>query len=193
MEQHSPTDNRSHPANTWLDEHGDVLYRFALLRLGNPHLAEEAVQETLVAALQGWSKFSGRASVRTWLTGILKNKIIDHFRRSQREVPLPDDWYDNDPFSDHFVDEGHWSFTLKDWGKPESMLEQGEFWRVLQECLDKIPPRLRHAFLMREVMEEKSEKVCQDLDISPTNLWTMLYRARMGLRKCFEKTGVKPS
>lgn len=186
MKQDSSTDTNNHPANTWLDEHGDALYRFALLRLGEPHLAEEAVQETLLAALQGWDHFNGRASVRTWLTGILKNKIIDYFRRSQRETPLAEDWCDNDPFDDHFIDDGHWSFTLKNWGKPESMLEQREFWQTLQECLNKIPPRMRHVFLMREVMEEKSEKVCQDLDISPTNLWTMLYRARMRLRKCFE-------
>src|SRR5688572_26765360 len=90
MHTSNKTKLRLENGHDWLLLHGDFLYRFALVRLKNPELAEDAVQETLLAAIQG-AKFSGKSNERTWLTGILKHKIIDTFRRHQRELPLPDD------------------------------------------------------------------------------------------------------
>lgn len=175
----------------WLDAHGDALYRYALVRLRDAHRAEEAVQETLLAALQARERFSGTASVRTWLIGILKHKIMDQFRREVREVSLndPDDQSGNDDqtIQSSFSSSGRWSADLADWGNPEAALEQDQFWSLLHDCLDRIPRRLARLFMLREVMGESSDDICQELAITPANLWTMLYRARMGLRQCFER------
>jgi len=172
----------------WLAAHGDYLYRYALARLRDPHLAEDVVQDTLLAAMQG-SGYAGKSSPRTWLTGILKHKIIDLFRRQQRETALeePDDVADGEPGMDEFFhDDGHWSEPPQSWGEPGSLLQQDQFLQILQECMDRLPKKLARIFLLREVEENESEEICKELEISPSNAWVMLYRARMGLRKCLE-------
>jgi len=175
----------------WLDAHGDALYRYALLRMRDPHKAEEVVQETFLAALQARERFSGGASVRTWLIGILKHKILDQFRREAREVSLNDpkgpEGDDDDAWESRFSPDGHWSANIADWGNPDKVLEQGQFWSILQYCLDRLPERLARVFMLREMMDESSEAICRDFAITPANLWTMLYRARMGLRQCLER------
>ena len=174
--------------NDWLAEHGDYLYRYALGRLRDPHLAEDAVQETLLAALQG-GDFAGKSAPRTWLTGILKHKIVDQFRRQLREVPLPapQDLADETAGMDEFfLEDGHWAEPPQSWGDPAGLLQQDQFLQVLQQCLDKLPRNLARIFLLRELEESDNEEVCKELQISPTNAWVMLYRARMGLRKCLE-------
>lgn len=175
-------------SHDWLTEHGDYLYRYALARLRDPHLAEEAVQETMLAALAG-SGYAGRSTPRTWLTGILKHKIIDQFRRQQREVPLvaEDEVAEEGPgMEEFFHEDGHWAELPQPWGEPASVLQQDQFLRVLQDCLERLPQRLARMFLLRELEEWDNEAICKELDISPTNAWVMLYRARMGLRKCIE-------
>ncbi|MDO9225625.1 MAG: sigma-70 family RNA polymerase sigma factor [Pseudomonadota bacterium] len=184
--------------DAWLDEHGAALYKYALLHTRDEHKAEEAVQETLLAALQARDRFSGGASARTWLIGILKHKIMDMFRHDARVVQLedPDDLEDLDvdthPHATDamFASDGHWQNRLSDWGNPEELLERGQFMAILQRCLDVLPPRLARLFMLREVMEENSETICQELAITPTNLWTMLYRARLGLRQCLDRNWV---
>ena len=178
----------------WVDEHGGALFRYALLRLRDEHQAEELVQETFLAALQAQVRFSGGSSVRTWLIGILKHKILDQFRREAREVSLNDAGFDVDEddslMEDSFAADGHWRASLADWGNPEQMLENGQFWAIMQYCLDRLPKRLARLFMLREVLEEGTEEICKDLAITPTNLWTMLYRARLGLRQCLDKNWV---
>jgi len=179
---------------TWLDQHGSALYRFALLRLRDAQKAEEVVQDTLVAALQARARFNGGASVRTWLIGILKHKIMDQFRHDAREAPLasPDlVSADDDLFAeeDFFDSKGSWREKVSDWGNPEDSLERSQLIAILQHCLDALPERLGRLFMMREVMEESTETICQEMETSPTNVWTMLYRARMGLRQCLDQNG----
>jgi RNA polymerase sigma-70 factor (ECF subfamily) len=177
-------DNNPH---VWLLEHGDYLYRFALARLRDPHLAEDVVQETLIAAIQS-DTYAGKSAPRTWLTGILKHKIIDLMRRQMREQPLEgDDWPDAPGMDEFFADDdGHWLERPQVWAAPEDELEQKQFLAILQQCMDRLPPRLARIFLMREVHENDNEEICKELEISATNAWVMLYRARMGLRKCLE-------
>ncbi len=180
---------------TWLDQHGSALYRYALLHLRDPHKAEDAVQETLLAALGARDRFSGGASVRTWLVGILKHKVMDQFRRQVREVQLedPDDVAEADDPADEtdFAPSGQWRNKLADWGNPEDTLERGEFIAFLQRCLDALPQRLGQLFWLREVMDEDTATICKHLAITPNNLWTMLYRARLGLRRCLDSTWLK--
>jgi len=177
--------------DTWLDEHGAALYKYALMHTRDEHKAEEAVQETLLAALESRDRFAGDASPRTWLIGILKHKVMDMFRHDAREVQLadPDDAEDAQ-VEDNFAANGHWRNMPSDWGNPEELLERGQFMTILQRCLDALPPRLSKLFMLREVMEEDTETICQDLAITPTNLWTMLYRARLGLRQCLDRNWV---
>lgn len=187
----------AHAAGTpeqWLTEHGAALYRYALARTRDKHQAEEAVQETLLAALESQGRFSGASSVRTWLIGILKHKLMDQFRRGMREVPL-DDPEDGDGPDDiltesMFLPDGHWREPPADWGNPEELLGRGQFMTILQRCLEALPKRLARLFLLREVMEEDTENICKELAITPTNLWTMLYRARLGLRQCLDRNRV---
>ena len=166
------------------------LMRYALMQLRDAAAAEDAVQETLLAALEARSGYSGKSSLKTWLTGILKHKIIDHLRRQLREQPLGDmveDLPDEPGMDDFFAsDNRHWDDKPQAWGMPEDALEQKQFLVVLQACMDRLPKKLAAIFLLREVQEVANDEICKELDISATNAWVMLYRARMGLRKCME-------
>lgn len=170
----------------WLNQHGDYLYRFALARLRDPHLAEDVVQETFLAAIKS-PDFAGQSSPRTWLTGILKHKVIDVMRKNIREVAASDLMTDQDANMDDFFDEkGHWKEKPLAWDMPQDALEQKQFLGTLQNCMDKLPAKLAQLFLMRDIHETENEEICKELNISATNAWVMLYRARMGLRKCIE-------
>lgn len=172
----------------WLEAHGDYLYRYALARLRDPVQAEDVVQETFLAAIQSTS-FDGRSSPRTWLTGILKHKMIDLMRKNSREI-ASDDWDDvsqeQEEIDGFFDDSGHWEGGLQAWATPHGDLQQTQFLSVLQSCLDKLPEKLARLFLLRDVHEEENEKICKELQITPTNAWVMLHRARLGLRQCLE-------
>ena len=178
----------------WLNDHGDVLYRYALARTRDHHQAEEVVQETLLAALESRARFRGTSSVRTWLIGILKHKLMDQFRRGLREIALNDSGHeeglDDTAIEDMFVPDGHWREPPADWGNPEELLGRNQFMTILQRCLDALPKHLARLFLLREVMEEDTKNICKELAITPTNLWTMLYRARLGLRQCLDRNRV---
>ncbi len=172
----------------WLEAHGAALYKYALRQTRDPHRAEEAVQETLLAALEARDRYTGAASPRTWLIGILKHKILDMFRRDAREAPLEEpEAFEEMNLDECFDDTGHWAQPIADWGDPEALLARGQFMTLLQRCLDALPERLGRFFYLREVLEEEPEKICQEFAITPTNLWTMLYRARLGLRRCLDR------
>ena len=165
------------------------LLRVAVLQLRDNDLAEDIVQDTLVAALQGAQGFSGRSSLKTWLTGILKHKIVDAIRRKSREpafASLEEETQIED-FDALFDDSGHWENPPADWGDPESQLSRAQFFDIMQFCLDKLPPNTARVFMMREVMELESGEICKELSITSTNLWVILYRARMALRQCLEQ------
>ena len=179
------------PDNAALAQHRPYLLRYALQQLRDEVQAEDVVQETLLAALQG--QFSGQSSLRTWLTGILKHKIIDLIRKQSREAPLPgansneDDTLDD--FDALFDQRGHW--TSEDqphsWQQPNVAFESRQFWRVYEACAQLMPKRLALVFSMREVMEMDIDEICKSLSISATNCSVILYRARMSLRLCLDK------
>jgi RNA polymerase sigma-70 factor (ECF subfamily) len=174
--------------NDWLSEHGDYLYRFALARLRDQHLAEDVVQETMLAAIKS-NSFEGESSARTWLTGILKHKIIDLQRKQIRELPISAlvDLDASDTSMDDFFDEsGHWLDKPQTLEMPENALQQKQFLNILNACMNKLPTKLAAIFMMRDVHETDNENICKELNITATNAWVMLYRARMGLRKCLE-------
>ncbi|MGH8713128.1 MAG: sigma-70 family RNA polymerase sigma factor [Casimicrobiaceae bacterium] len=169
--------------------HRAYLLRVAMLQLRDNEAAEDVVQDTLVAALQGAAGFSGRSSVKTWLTGILKHKIVDAIRRRAREPAFTglDEECQIDDFDALFDDSGHWENPPAEWGNPEGDLSRQQFFDIVQFCLDKLPPNTGRVFMMREVMELESDEICKELAITSTNLWVILYRARMALRQCLEQ------
>ena len=186
-----PSDNITAAQPAAIEQERAYLLRYALLQLRNPAQAEDAVQETLLAALEGRERFSGRSSLRTWLTGILKHKIIDHLRRSGREQPLvsaDDDRSEADAVDALFVEDGHWREFPAQWGSPAKAFENSRFWSAFELCLQRLPARTAKVFTMREVMEMTTDEICQELDITTTNCWVMLHRARLMLRECLEMT-----
>jgi RNA polymerase sigma-70 factor, ECF subfamily len=173
-----------------LDRHRRYLIRIAQLQLRDADLAEDVVQETLVAALGARDGFSGRSSVKTWLTGILKHKIVDAIRQKQRQPVIAatfDDETDREAFDPLFKDDGSWDAPPADWGDPENALARREFMDVMELCLERLPPNTARVFVMREVMELETEEICKELAITANNLWVILYRARMALRQCLEQ------
>jgi RNA polymerase sigma-70 factor (ECF subfamily) len=173
-----------------LERHRRYLLRVAQLQLRDTDAAEDAVQETLVAALAARDGFTGRSSVKTWLTGILKHKIVDAIRQRQRQpvvVASFDDETDLDDFDPVFKDNGAWQAPPADWGDPENALSRQEFMSVMEICLEKLPPNTARVFMMREVMELDTDEICKELTITANNLWVILYRARMSLRECLER------
>ena len=177
-----------------LDAHRGYLLRVARLQLRDDALAEDVVQETLLAALSGGT-FSGKSSLKTWLTGILKHKIIDAIRRKQREPLLAstfDDECDIEDLDGLFkAPHGAWDSPPADWGDPEQALNRRQFFDIMDFCLDKLPPNTARVFMMREVMGLEGDEICKELAITANNLWVILYRARMSLRECLEQNWFK--
>jgi RNA polymerase sigma-70 factor (ECF subfamily) len=172
-----------------VDDHGECLYRYALVRVRKPEVAEDLVQETFLAAVRGYEKFGGRSSERSWLVGILKNKIVDHFRKLGRETSFTDMEFLADEFSEKFVSIGFWNHDLgpREWKpEPDEVMHRTEFWQVLGDCLSKLPEKIRAVFTMREMDGVPSKEICAILAITDRNLWVMLHRARMALRECLE-------
>ena len=177
----------------WVDEHGDYLFRYALVRLRDDALAEDIVQETLLAAIQSMGSYAGKSSERTWLTAILKHKIIDHYRKTSREVPLDPaetDLSEFDPLferQDEFKNHWHDSLSPRIWNRsPDEALQENEFFGVLQNCLSKLPERVANVFSLREMNGLDTDEICEILCLSANSFWVMMHRARMSLRRCIE-------
>jgi RNA polymerase sigma-70 factor (ECF subfamily) len=170
-----------------LAAHRPRLMRFALLHLRNRAHAEDAVQDTLLAALEGARRFAGESAVHTWLIGILKHKIVDHFRREAQEPRREPCNEDADAVDHLFLEDGHFRKPPADWGDPEAALGQREFFEALERGLQRLPPKTARAFHLREVMGLSTDEICQTLGVSAQNCWIMLYRARMSLRQSLEE------
>lgn len=173
----------------WVDEHSDYLYRYALVRVRTAEVAQDLVQEAFLAALKSYQNFAGRSSERTWLFGILKNKIVDYYRKLGRETSFTDMEFLSDEFSEKFID-GGWihSDAPKDWKPdPDVVVHRSDFWMTMNSCLGKIPDRVAKVFMLREMDDLSTKEICKSLAITESNLWVMLHRARMALRECLEK------
>jgi RNA polymerase sigma-70 factor (ECF subfamily) len=175
---------------TEIDSHRRYLLRVAQLQLRDPDLAEDVVQEAIVAALSAREGFTGKSSLKTWLTGILKHKIVDAIRQKQRQpvaLATLDEEADLDDFDALFKENGAWEAPPAEWGDPEGALHRRQFFDIMEFCLEKLPANTARVFMMREVMELESDEICKELTITANNLWVILYRARMALRQCLEQ------
>lgn len=165
------------------------LLRFAQAQLRDAGAAEDVVSETLLALLEKPEAFEGRSSLRTYATGILKFKIVDHLRRSAREVPVDttEDETLDEAIDALFADNGHWRAPQRAWAEPDTALQQQQFHAQLQRCIEKLPARTAQVFLMRECLEQEVEEICHELGITANHCGVMLYRARMALRGCLQQ------
>ncbi len=179
------------PSHADLEQFRSYLMRYALLQLRDQTGAEDVVQGTLLAAVEGLAGFSGKSSLRTWLTGILKHKIVDQLRRGAREQPLTGNAAENGRSEAELIDalfqqDGHWSTPPGSWSDPDLSFENRQFWEVFEACSRLMPAKTARVFVMREVMELSTEEICKNLGISATNCWVMLHRARLSLRECLD-------
>lgn len=167
-----------------------ALVRFARLQVREPAVAEDLVQAVLLAALEARAGFRGDASLLTWVTGILKRKIVDHYRALAREEPLPDT---GDADADAtlldrlFVANGHWATPPRPWDDPGESLAQEDFLAVFEACLRGLAGQAGRVFALREVLEVDADEICKDLGLSKTNYWVLMHRARLRLRQCVEQ------
>ena len=167
----------------------DYLLKFARLQLRNEAWAEDAVSETVLAALAKPQSFGNRSQLKTWLVGILKHKVVDALRHHSREVS----GLESDPDSDAdpmefiaFKADGHFAEPPADWGNPEDQANSRQFFEILEACASQLPATQGRLFLMREWLELSCEEICKELGLTSTNLYVQLHRARLRLRECLE-------
>jgi len=171
----------------WIESFGNYLFRYAMMRVHSRETAEDLVQETLMAAVKGYENFEGRSTVKTWLTGILKNKIIDHIRKASRRERLEVLPNEDDLPERHFNRLGIWNTILTDWaGNPDELLAESQLIEVLKDCLARVPVKSRQAFILKTFDSKESDEICNILDVSSSNLWVLLHRCRNSLRDCLE-------
>lgn len=178
------------PYASELEQHRAYLMRIARLQLREEGLAEDAVQETMLAALASQS-FSGASTLRTWLTSILKHKIVDAIRRRQRQAEVSDvDGEAESPGDDYespFDENGGWHVKPATWSDPEQSLNQRQFFDIMALCMEHLPTNAARVFVMREYLDFEVSEISRELKITAANIYVILYRARAGLRECLEK------
>lgn len=178
-----------------MDKYGDYLLNFALLRINKVEIAEDLVQDTFLSALKARHLFLGNASEKTWLTGILKNKIIDHYKKASTryEKAETDNSRAGANYDYYFSEEhnGHWTEEQgpAEWGNQP--LESKEFYDIFNSCMGKLPEKWAMAFSMKTIDEIPSEQICKELDITSSNFWVIIHRAKLQLRACIEKNWIR--
>lgn len=177
----------------WIDLYGDYLYSYAVLKVGSTAIAEDIVQETFLSAIRARDTFQGNSSEKTWLVAILKNKIIDHYRKKDVLKEASQYLADTEQeFSSHFFEpsNGHWRRETSPgtWSAPaDAALNTEEFNSVLQFCIQKMPSKLTPVFIAKFIDEEDPEEICKVHKISSSNYWVIIHRAKVLLRSCLEK------
>jgi RNA polymerase sigma-70 factor (ECF subfamily) len=182
--------------HSWVDNHGDYLFNFAIVRVNDREKAEDLVQETFLAGLKAQENFQGKSSERTWLISILKRKIIDTYRKrySSKESSMAEyeqDISDGDFYRSEAPFKGHWLEGKGPHSKsllPEDKLEEEELMEIIRLCIEYLPPNLAAAFVMKMIDEIESDEICKELGITSSNLWVMLHRARLKMRSCVESS-----
>ncbi|MFC2080062.1 sigma-70 family RNA polymerase sigma factor [Bacteroidota bacterium] len=177
-----------------MDNYADYLFNYAVARLSDPELAADVVQETFLSALKGKDNFKGISTEKTWLTSILKRKIIDIYRKKSTSketsfqnlnLEINDDnfYRSEEPFNGHWKEgEGPHSNSLM----PEGEVENNELREILEKCISLLPENLASVFIMKMIDDASSDEICNELEITPSNVWVMMHRARLKLRNCIE-------
>lgn len=183
----------------WVDHYSNELFRFTVTRVKNREIAEDLVQDTFLSGLKSRENFRGDCHEKSWLYNILRNKIIDHYRKkTNQEIKQSsmavedsdDDRFDRQFFQEAGKWEGHWKKEARPgkWGdSADHLLEKEEFMEFLMLCLSLLPDTWSKVFSLKNIEEYTTKEVCKELDITPSNLWTIIHRAKLQLRGCLEK------
>lgn len=189
----NPPENHQLDPKNWVRAYADYLYAFAITRVNNEEQARDLVQEVFLSGLQSKHKFAGKSSERTWLTGILKNKIVDVYRKKASGLKTEEIGQGELAETDFFQEEGHWKrehwpqhFGIED----ADPLHQKEFNYILQKCLDKLPALWLSVFTMKHLDDEATDTVCAELRITAANYWVIIHRAKLNLRACLQKNWI---
>lgn len=177
----------------WVEKYSDYLFRFAFSRVNDETTAQDLVQETFLAALENVAGFEGRSSESTWLTAILKNKIIDLYRKRSSGMAKKTEWLEEQHDQDFFeTGNGHWKdlYRPREFGLAGDEIAAKEFTRILQQCMQKLPALWFSVFSLKHMEDESSEKICKRMKITPSNYWVIMHRSKLNLRACLEKNWV---
>nr|NQU93084.1 sigma-70 family RNA polymerase sigma factor [Bacteroidota bacterium] len=169
----------------WVEQYTDGLYSWAVYKVSDTELAKDLVQDTFLAASEKIATFKGESSPKTWLFSILNYKVIDHYRaKAKQPVKLEDQ-----SFSNFFNDDGEWRPDKKpqDWhGHENHLLDDADFQLILKKCLEALPEKWNACVKLKYLMDKNGDEICQELEITPTNFWQMMHRAKLSLRDCVE-------
>lgn len=188
-------DNDAVNPHKWVSRYADYLYTYAVFRINDDDLARDLVQETFLAALERKEKFEGRSSEKTWLTAILKNKIVDVYRSRLTGLAKGVDATNSDDTEADFFDRnnGHWN----DQHRPAELgieqsdaLENKEFQKILEACMKKLPALWLSVFSMKHIDDETTEMICSELKLTPSNFWVIIHRTKINLRSCLQKNWI---
>lgn len=174
----------------WINDYADALYSYTLPRVNDAALAEDLVQETFLSAWKARSSFKGEASEKSWLYTICKNKIIDYYRKKARDItqPMPE-FTAADGFFDeveHWIPEnqpGHWDIQ-------QQPTDSKEFYAVLEKCRKKLQEMQQAVFSMKYLEDLDAAEICKVLNITSSNYWVLIHRAKLQLRVCLEKNWI---
>lgn len=173
--------------NNWVSLYADYLFNYAITRVDNQEMAKDLVQETFLSGVKGQANFRGQAAERTWLVSILKRKIIDYYRKinsikGQKEVRM--NFYEEGENKGRWIEER----VPQTWeNQAEKEIENVELSNALEHCIDNLPEKYRVVFLLKTVQNFETEEICNELNITSSNLWVIVHRARLQLRKCMEE------
>lgn len=173
----------------WVDLYSDELYTWATYKLSHEENAKDLVQDTFIAAAQAFSRFEGRSSIRTWLFSILNNKIRDHFRKNKGRTVYMSDMQFDDSGDERFDEHGAWKpeHRPQAWQDADMhLLDDLDFRKVFDACLNRLSDRFKNAVVWKFLEKKESDVICQDLNITPSNFWQILHRAKLQLRSCLE-------
>jgi RNA polymerase sigma-70 factor (ECF subfamily) len=179
----------------WVALYADYLLNYAFFRVRDKAFAEDLMQETFISALKSQHTYNGTANEKTWLTAILKNKIIDFYRSKLNKYSKLTDSIDNNTNNDFFNADTnfHW-FESKQphhWNNTDKAIESDEFNIALNNCMKKMPEKLAVVFSLKYIDDEATEHICKEVGITSSNYWVMIHRAKLQLRECLEKNWFK--
>lgn len=160
------------PAVSWHEmvAHRGYLVRFAQRKLRDPTQAEDVVHDVFEAVLTGRAAFAGRSALRSWLTGVLKHKIVDLVRRHAGVDSLDEETMDGVALALECPQP-----------QPDEVAEQRQLLMRVLARIAQLPEGLRHAMRLRVLEEQSTEAVCRELGISEENLFVRIHRARKQL------------
>ncbi len=173
--------------NKWVDNYADYLFNYAVTRVNDSNIAKDLVQETFFAGLKSAKNFQGKSTERTWLVSIIKRKIIDHYRKinsKKGKAEIRMNFYDSGDNEGNWIEER----VPQSWNnEAEKSIENRELKSQIDLCIDNLPEKYAMVFRMKTIQEFETEEICKELDITPSNLWVIIHRARTQLRKCMEE------